>query len=65
MGSITTASIVYDAEHWRDRAEEARLIAEQKTDSHSRTTMLDIAAGYEMMAEFAAARREGRNKESD
>ena len=61
MGSVNTASIVYDAGHWRDRAEEARLIAEQTTDPHSRTTMLDIAAGYDMMAEHAATRATGRN----
>jgi hypothetical protein len=56
------ASIIYDAGHWRDRAEEARLIAERMTDPHSRTTMLDIAAGYEMMAEHAVARDRGKPK---
>jgi len=65
MASIVTASISYDAGHWRDRAEEARLIAEQMTDPHSRTTMLDIAAGYEMMAEHSVARAGGKPKESN
>jgi hypothetical protein len=65
MESIIMSSIIYDAGHWRDRAEEARLIAEQMTDPHSRTTMFDIAAGYEMMAEHAIARASGRSKESN
>jgi hypothetical protein len=65
MASIITTSIICDAGHWRDRAEEAHLIAEQMMDPHSRTTMLDIAAGYEMMAEHAIARAGGKAKESD
>jgi hypothetical protein len=54
------SSVIYAARNWLDRAEEARLIAERMTDPHSRTTMLDIAAGYEMMAEYASVRAADR-----
>ncbi len=50
------SSVLYDAEHWRDRAEEARTLAGQMTDSKARATMLEIAAGYDTMAEHARAR---------
>jgi hypothetical protein len=42
--------------HWRDRAEEARRIAEDMADGDARRMMLDIAAGYERLAEHAEKR---------
>ena len=45
-----------DAAHWRDRAEEARSLAEQMTDPESRERMLRIAADYDKLAERAAER---------
>jgi hypothetical protein len=43
------------SEHWRERAEEARSIAEQIGSLELRRTMLEIAESYEDLAEQAAA----------
>lgn len=40
---------------WRDRAEEARVLAAQLTDAVAKVTMLQIAEGYERMAQRAEA----------
>jgi hypothetical protein len=42
--------------HWRNRAEEARANAHQMSDPESKRMMLDIAAGYERLAERAERR---------
>jgi len=47
---------LFNPEHWRDRAEEARAVASQMTDPRAKATMLDIAKGYDTMAEHAQAR---------
>jgi len=49
--------LLNDAAHWRDRAEEARVRAEQFSDPQARRMMLDIAAEYERLAERAERRR--------
>ena len=49
--------IMYDARHWRDRAEEARRITEKIADSQARQAMLQVAAGYDRIAERAEARK--------
>jgi len=50
---------------WRERAEEARVHAEQMHDPEARETMLSIAEGYEKMAEHAEQRlAEGRHLSS-
>ena len=46
----------FTAKHWRDRAEETRAVAEQLDDPEARRIMLEIAAGYERLAERAQAR---------
>ncbi len=46
-------SILHDAKRWRERAEEARVHAEQMSDSDSRRMMLAIAAEYDRLAERA------------
>jgi len=53
------ASFINDPEHWRRRAEEARTIAEQMSDSPSKEAMLRIAKDYERLAERAAQRAKG------
>ena len=55
-----------DPEHWRQRAEEARVLAEQMSDAASREMMLGIAKDYERLAERAEqrAREERKEKES-
>jgi hypothetical protein len=42
------------AEHWRERAEEARLLAQQMTDAEARSRMLRIANDYDKIADRAA-----------
>jgi hypothetical protein len=49
-------SLLDDPEHWRSRAEEARVFAEKLSDPESKCTMLRIAADYERLAEAAERR---------
>jgi hypothetical protein len=43
---------INDPAHWRQRAEEARRIAEQLADAVAKQTMLDIARSYDNLAEL-------------
>jgi hypothetical protein len=52
-----TPELLNNAEHWRDRAEEARVHAEQLTDPVAKGMMLRIAADYDKIARRAAERR--------
>jgi hypothetical protein len=45
-----------DPEHWRNRAERARSLADQMNDEAFRQMMLRTAADYERLAERAALR---------
>ena len=47
------ATHINDPKHWRDRAEEARAVAELMNDAQSKLAMLEIAKGYEHLAERA------------
>jgi hypothetical protein len=49
-------SILDDPKHWRERAEEARTIADQLSDPESKRMILRIAEDYLRMAEHAARR---------
>ena len=51
-------TLMNNPQHWRDRAEEARVNAEQMSDPESKRMMLEIADGYIRLAERAARRRE-------
>ncbi len=42
-----------DPQHWRNRAGEARAIAAQMTDAHTKAVMLTIAQDYEKLAKRA------------
>jgi hypothetical protein len=53
------ASFIDDPVHWRRRAEEARTIADQMSDSPSKDAMLRIAKDYEHLAERAEERAKG------
>ena len=45
-----------DPEHWRQRAEESRVLVEQMTDETARKSMLGIADHYNKLAVRAAMR---------
>jgi hypothetical protein len=49
-------SLLEDPEHWRQRAEESRTLAEQLTEPAAKATMLRIAADYDRLAEQARLR---------
>ena len=44
----------YTAKDWRERAQKARAIAEQAVDPEARRAALEMAAGYERLAEMTA-----------
>jgi hypothetical protein len=52
--------IQYDADYWRKRAEEARAVAVQMMDAHTRAVMLGIAQDYDKLAERAERRDAGK-----
>jgi hypothetical protein len=45
--------------YWQERAEEAYALAEEMRDSHSKSSLLMVAAMYDAMAK-QAAKREAR-----
>jgi hypothetical protein len=56
------ASFINDPEHWRQRAEEARTIADQMNDPQSKEAMLKIAEDYERLGERAERRAKGSDQ---
>jgi hypothetical protein len=50
------SDLLNNAQHWRDRAEEARALAEEMRDEFSRQQMLAIAEGYDRLAKRAEER---------
>ena len=57
-------SSVPESVYWRDRAIEARLMAEQLTDPDARRAVLRVAESYERLARTADARATARKDES-
>jgi len=51
---------INEPDHWRARAEEARVLAKQMNDSESKDAMLRIAEDYERLAKRAEDRAVGR-----
>lgn len=47
---MSPVAIVNNPDHWRNRAEEVRLLAEDMKDDVSKQTMLRIADDYERLA---------------
>jgi hypothetical protein len=48
---------INDPAYWRERAEEARRIAEQLADAVAKDMMLDIARSYDNLAKIGEERR--------
>jgi hypothetical protein len=51
-----TLHMTNNPEYWRKRAEEARAIAVQMLDAHTKSIMLGIAQNYEKLAARAEQR---------
>jgi hypothetical protein len=62
LGLLVPASFINDPEHWRQRAEEARRLAEQINDSAAKETMLRVAADYDRLATRAEERAKGLSR---
>jgi hypothetical protein len=61
---MTGETFISDPEHWRNRAEEARIIAKETKDSPTKDALLRIADEYEHLARWVedwALRRLSRN----
>jgi hypothetical protein len=49
---MTSESLINNPEHWRTRAEEARILANEMNDSKTKDAMLRIADEYEHLARW-------------
>jgi hypothetical protein len=58
------SSHLNDPEYWRDRAKEARAMAEDMADPASKQKMLEVAASYEHLDQTRRRPREGKNSET-
>jgi molecular chaperone GrpE (heat shock protein) len=56
---------INDPKHWRERAEEARTVAQGIADEHSRKKLLRTAADYEELARRAEKRMKTAPANSD
>ena len=50
------SDLLHNPERWRERAEEARRIAERLVDAEAKRTMQGIAASYDRLVERARKR---------
>jgi hypothetical protein len=50
---MPSRKFVWDPQHWRFRAEEARTVADQMTHEAARTIMRRIALDYDRLAKVA------------
>jgi hypothetical protein len=53
-----TSSILDNLEHWRGRADAARLVADLLDDPEAKAIMLNVAEQYERLAKAAQQRAE-------
>ncbi len=54
-----SGSHINDPEHWRQRAQDMRKLAQDVNDGAAKQTMLRIAADYDRLAERASLRSDG------
>jgi hypothetical protein len=52
--------VLDDPQHWLERAEEMRRLAEEMRDAETRRMMLSIAEGYDKLAQRAKERAMGK-----
>jgi hypothetical protein len=57
---MTETHILDDPQHWLDRAEEMRKLAEEMREPETRRMMLSIAEGYDKLAQRAQERASGK-----
>ena len=57
--------LLNNATYWRNRAEEARTIAETLENAQSKEILLGIANDYERMARLAEERTKHKRKSAD
>ena len=54
-----SGTFINDPAHWRDRAQQMRVLAEDMNDEYSKAAMLRIAEEYERLAKRAEQRASG------
>jgi hypothetical protein len=62
---IPSEKFVWDPEHWRFRAEEARTSGDQTTHEVARTIMRRIAMDYDRLAKLAEEQLADQEKRND
>jgi hypothetical protein len=60
-----SASLINDPKHWRERAKEARAMADEMKDRQAKQMMLGIARDYVLLAERAEARAKSHPPQSN
>jgi hypothetical protein len=60
-----TSDLLSNPEHWRERAEELRVQAEQMKDPATRQQMLALVEGYERLAKRAEERLARQTQSND
>jgi len=52
QAGMTSQSFLNDPEHWRTRAEEARILASEEKDKGTKHALLRMADNYEQLAHW-------------